>query len=127
MSREDLNAAIDIKKDLARIEARISDINATGGVSSSLQSSWERGGHQDNAVVIYGELAEEAAELRGQLEEAKNKVRRLLDKMKLDGTERRLMLLRYVECWEWKDVAARMAYSRSSVMNKHAEILKRIE
>lgn len=127
MTKQDLTAALDIKKDLDRIETRLSEIKVTGGVRSSLRSYRGSGGYQDNAVVIAGELAEEAAELRGRLEQAQNNVRHLLDKMKLNVMERRLMILRYVECWGWQDVAARMAYSRASVMNKHAEILKRIE
>lgn len=127
MKKSDLTAALNIKKELDRIEARLSDLKATGGVGSSLQSSGGRGGNQDNAVVIAGELADEAAALRGHLESARSNVRRLLDKIKLDGTERKLMMLRYVECWEWTDVVARMAYSKSSVMKKHADILKRME
>lgn len=127
MTKQDLKAALDIKKDIRRLEARLSDLEATGGVRTSLQPAGGRGGPQSNAAIIAGELAEEIAALRRQLEIEQTIVRRALEKVELDKTERKLMMLRYVDCREWKEVVERMAYSKTAVMKKHAAILERMK
>lgn len=126
MTKQDLTAAIEIQKKLTRFENRLFDLEATGGIRTSLQSAGGRSGAHGNAAVIAGELASEVSQLRKQLEIEQTILRRALDKTELDETERKLMLLRYVECRGWKEVAARMAYSIPQTYRLHAAILERM-
>lgn len=127
MTKQELTAALDIKKDLRRLEARLSDLEATGGVRTSLQPAGGRGGPQSTAAIIAGELTDEITALRKQLEKKQNYLEVALDQIEMDKTERKLMTLRYVDCKEWKEVALRMAYSRDMIMKKHAAILERMK
>ena len=127
MTKEQLSTALDIKRKLSRFEDRLSDLRAAGGVRTSLQAAGGRGGGNGNAAELAGELAEEIAGLRKDLEIEQKIIRRELEKLELDGLEKQLMRLRYVDCREWTEVAAKMAYSKITVLKKHADIIKRMK
>lgn len=126
MTKQDLEAALDIKRKLTRFENRLADLEATGGIQTSIHQTGGRGGHKGNAAAIAGELADEITNLRRQLEIEQTIIRRALEKLGLDETEKKLMMLRYVDCRPWQEVAEKMAYSKIAVMKKHAVIMKRI-
>lgn len=125
MTKEDLTAALNIRKDLSRLEDRLSDLEVSGGLGSSFRFTGQ-GGQRDPAAVIAGDLAGEIDALREKLKQQQEKIVLLLDEMELDETEKKLMIYRYVKGWEWKDVAIITAYSLPTVMKKHAAIIKRI-
>lgn len=124
MTKQELNAAIEIKRKLTRFEARLSDLEATGGIRTSL-GHIGGGGPKCSDAELAVELADEITKLKRDLQVEQEIIRRALDKLDLDETERKLMHLRYVNCKEWKEVAARMAYSKIAMMKKHAAILER--
>ena len=125
LNKQDLNTAIAIKRKLTRFETHLSDLKATGCVRTSLQTTGGRGGSHGSAAELVGEMSDEIAELRHQLEVEQTILRRALEKLELDETEKKLMLLRYVDCMEWKNVAARMAYSIQQIYRIHANIIEK--
>lgn len=124
MTKQDLTAAIAIKRKLTRFEARLSDLEATGGIRTSLGhigGCGQKGSAADLAV----ELADEITKLQRDLEVEQEIIRRALEKMELDETERKLMIYRYVDCREWKEVSERIAYSIQQTFRMHAAIIEK--
>lgn len=124
MTRQELDAALNVKRKLTRFETRLSDLEATGGIRTSL-GHIGGGGPKGSAAVLASELADEIAKLRKRLEVEQEIIRRAMEKIDLDETERKLMYLRYVDCREWKEVSERMAYSMQQTFRLHAAIIEK--
>lgn len=126
MTKKDLTAALEIKKNLSRLETRLSDLEATGGVRTSLQPAGGRGGPQSNAVIIAGELAEEIAALRRQLEKQQNYIEVSLNQVEMDKTERKLMMLRYVKGMKWKYISMAIGYAERQTLRIHMKAMGKV-
>lgn len=124
MTKEELGAALDIKKKLTRLENRLADLEATGGVRTSLQSGGGGGGKSGDAAVIAAELSNEIAELRKKLEIEQEIVRRALDKVAFDDMERKIMMLRYVYCKPWGYIKKVLGYADRQTYRIHSEAKK---
>lgn len=126
MTKSELKAALKIKEKLTRLENRLADIEATGGIRTSLQSTGGRGGSHKDTAIVARELAEEIEELRKKFEVEKEIIRRALEKAGLDEDEMKLMITRYVKCLMWKYVRALVGYAQRQPYRIHKDALKKV-
>lgn len=112
MSECELRAALDLMHRIHRLQEGLEDLRRSGGVRSPRASEPIRGG--PGAVPpgqIAAERAEEIAQLEKELEVEREIIRRYIVKQDLDELEQRVMLLRYVDCRPWEQVAQTVSYS----------------
>ena len=124
MTNDELNAALSIDRKIQRLQARLDDLRSTGGVGGKGDNTPVQGSASVFAGQIAAELAQEIAELKGKLVIEKEIIRREINKMELSDVERKLMMLRYVECRPWHWTAASMGYSPRRVYQLHDEAKK---
>lgn len=109
MTKEELEAALKIKKKLDRLEAKLADIEATGGIRTSLQSAGGRGGEVKDAAQDAAELREAIAETKRKLEIEQEIIRRAIEKALMTEEEREFMIEHYVNCKVWRRISTTKA------------------
>lgn len=125
MTKQELEAALVLRRRLTRLENSLADIRATGGVKSSGGSGVRAGGGCDTGQIAV-ELAEEIAELRKKYEIEREIIRRTLEKAPLEWGERKVLLLRYVECKPWQYVCKEIGYAERQTFRIHAGALEKL-
>lgn len=125
VTHDELNAALALNRKLDRLRGRLEDLEATGGVRAAGSAAPVQGGGSVTQAQVAAELSQEIGELARQLEIEQTIIRRALDKIPLDELERKLMVLRYVECWPWRAVAKRIGYEPSRTYDHHKSALKK--
>lgn len=125
MTKQELEAALVLRRRLTRLENSLTDIRATGGVKSSSGNGTRTGDGKDMGQVA-AELAEEIAELRKKYEIEQEIIRRALEKAGLNEDEMKLMIARYVKCLTWKHVQALAGYAQRQPYRIHKDALKRV-
>lgn len=111
MTHDELNAALDLQRKIARLQARLDGLRQTGGVGHPGGNTPVQGG----AGVFVGqqviELAQEITELQEQLRDEQAIIRRCLQKLDLSDIERKIMILRFAECRLIDSVALSVGYT----------------
>lgn len=127
LTEQELNAALDLTRKIERLQGRLDDLRETGGVGSPGASAPVQGGCGTvSAGQIAAELEIEIADLRKRREIEQIVIQRYIDKSDLEDVERKLMLLRYVDCRPWTPLATSLGYSRSHVLLLHRNAIKKI-
>lgn len=119
MTTEELNAALDISRKIKRMQAQLSDLRASGGVGGAGLSAPVMGGVSISPGQIVIEIEGEIAELQQRLAIEQEIIRRALAKIPLSDVEQKVMGLRYVECWGWRDISQRLGYSEAWIYKIH--------
>lgn len=108
MTKQELHAALDIHAKIQRLRARLNDLRQSLGKPPEVRV---QGGVGASTATIAADMSSEVAELERQLEIEQVVIQRHLDKCQLSDTERKLMSLRYVECWDFNSIGVRLGYS----------------
>ncbi len=124
MTSIELEAAIILSKRLYRLKGKLEDLKLTGGIGSAYGNTPVQGGGCVSPVQLAAELEIDIISLERQLEIEQEIIRRYLEKLPYDEVSRKLMLLRYVRCYEFKDIRERLGYSDRRVYQIHAEAKK---
>lgn|GEM_PF-5161444 len=119
MTTDELNAALSLQRKIDRLQARLDDLRATGGIGGKGDNTPIQSSAGVFAGQIAAELAQEIVELKGKLVIEKEIIRRYIEKLNLDGIECKLMILRYVECRPWKAVGMSMGYAERQIFRIH--------
>lgn len=125
MTAKELNAALTLQRKIDRLQARLDDLRQTGGVGGTASNTPVQGGAGVFVGQIIAECSEELAKLQEQLRDEQAIIRRFLQKVEFSDVERKLMMLRYVECRPWRLVEMSLGYSHSRTMYIHSDILKK--
>lgn len=125
MTKEELKAALVICRRLTRLQSRLNDIEATGGIRTSMQSSGGKGGKRSDASMLAAELTGQITELRKKLEIEQAIIRRALEKVEFDELERRLMVMRYVDCRPWRYIQIVLGYADRQPYRIHSEAVSK--
>lgn len=125
MTKQELEAALVLRRRLTRLENSLADIRATGGVKSSGRNGTRAGGGCDPGQIA-AELAEEIETLREEYKDEQKYIRRRLEEYPLEGDERKVMLLRYVECRAWRYVCKAIGYAERQTFRVHAGALEKL-
>lgn len=99
------------------------------GLKSMELSDMPRGGKSPDMADIVAEVADlqmlcaqYVSELVAKKQEAMNSI------MRIEGSElRTVLLLRYLQCMEWDDIAERMQYSARTIFSLHGAALTEFE
>lgn len=126
LTHDELNAALALHRKLDRLRGRLEDLEATGGVRAAGSAAPVQGGGSVTQAQVAAELSQEIGELARQLEIEQTIIRRALEKIPLDELERKLMVLRYVECWPWRVVGTLTGYAESHLYRLHQAAQKMI-
>ncbi len=127
MTKKELEAARDIKKELNGLEEWLDYLRTTGGVNSSISSATvAKSGKTMEAIQTAAETEEKIKELRHQLEIEQEIIWRWLKKASLSKRERELMRLFYVECRTMSSVAVGVGYSVTNAKKIKAKILEKL-
>ncbi|MEA5010438.1 MAG: hypothetical protein VB100_01790 [Angelakisella sp.] len=126
MTTEELNAALNIAKKIKRLQAQLDDIHITGIPGSTGGNSPVQGGSKLSAAVVAAELTSEIESLQDKLRLEQAIIARYIGKKDLEVVERRLLMLRYVKCLEWGNVARCLGYSLSHTFRLHQQLEKMI-
>lgn len=126
MTSEELNAALVISKKIYRLQCKLDDLRATGGVGATGNSTPVQGGQGADPGQLALELSQEIASLKNQLIVEQTVIRRYIEKLPLSEEEQKLMRLRYVDCRQWKTIEVSLGYSRSRVFQLHSAIVEKI-
>lgn len=121
MTRDELNAALILQRKIDRLQTRLDDLRQTGGVGGMGTNTPVQGGSGVFVGQIAAEIAQEIAELQNKLVIEKEIIRRYIDKLELEDVERKLMILRYVECRPWKLVECGIGYSKRHTLLIHSK------
>ena len=108
MTIEELNAALVIKKKINRLKGDLEDKRTSCGKIPEIRVQGKSG---TSAAQLAAELSEEITVLEKKLEIEQEIIRRQLEKVDLDETERKLMVLRYVRCYQWEDIKTVLCYT----------------
>ena len=125
MTKQELEAALVLRRRLTRLENSLADIQATGGIKSSARNGTRTGDRKDMGQVA-AELDEEIAELRKEYEIEQEIIRREIKKAPLVKDERRVLLLRYVKCLKWAEIYQLLGYSKSRTLYYHAKAMEKV-
>lgn len=125
MTTEELNAALTLSHKIERLQASLDAIRATGGISGTSTNTPVQGGTGVFTGQVAVEIEQEIAELRELLRIEQEIIRREIAKMELSNVERKLMLLRYVECRPWESIKDSIGYSRSQTFKLHTDVIEK--
>ena len=125
MTKKELEAALVLRRRLTRLENSLADIRATGGIKSSSGNS-TRAGAGIGPGQIAAELEDEIAELRKKYEIEREIIRRSLEKVEFEELERKLMVMRYVDCMPWKNIQIIISYQKTQAYDLHRRALSKI-
>lgn len=123
MTNQELHAALDLSNKIQRLTDRLNDIRQSLGKAPEVRV---QGGQGVSTAQIAADLSEEVSELEEQFKIEQVVIQRYIDKCSLDDTERKLMTLRYVKCYPWKDIETALCYSRSHTYQMHINALENI-
>ena len=126
MTLEELNAALAIAKKIKRLQAQLDDIHITGNHGNTGGNSPVQGGSKLSSAVVAAELTSEIESLQDKLRLEQAIIARYIGKLDLEVVERRLLMLRYVKCLEWGDVAKCLGYSLSRTYDFHLQALEKV-
>lgn len=125
LTYKELKAALDLQERIDRLAEQMEKNEAVGGLKAARGSAPVQGGNSVSSTQTAAEIPEEIRELEGRLRIEQAIIHRCLEKMPFTELERKLMILRYVECKPWKDVADRIGYGPSRTYDYHKSALKK--
>lgn len=126
MTNSELNAALSLSRKISRLQGRLDDLRQTGGVGGKGDNTPVMGGSGGVCVgQIAAELEQEIIELLKEFRIEQVVLQRALDNIDFESTERKLMRLRYVACWDWKSVEKAIGYSHSRTMHYHSSAIEK--
>jgi len=125
LTKEELNAALSLTRKIDRLQARLDDLRQTGGLKSPSSNTPVQGGTGTMGVgELVAELSQEIEELKKQREIERVVIGRYLQKLPLEDVEHKLMTLRYVDCYPFKAVGARIGYADRQMYRIHDKAKK---
>lgn len=122
MTKEELQAALDIYDKIQRLRESLSNIEHSLGKSPEVRV---QGGVGVSAGQQAAEKAEEITELEKQLEIERVVIQRFIDKCSFSDVERKIMILRYVTCLPFKLIQKRIGYERTRTFDYHKNALEK--
>ena len=128
LTEQELNAALNLSRQIERLQNKLDDLMETGGVGSpNISPTPVQGGPgMVSPGQIAAELAEEIQNLTHQWEIEREIIKRSIEKIPLDDIERKVALLRYVECRPWKIIESSVGYSKPHIMRIHSGALTKM-
>lgn len=128
MTKEELNAALDLQRKIDRLEAQLKDLQETGGMGAVQNSNTPVMG--GGGSVCPGQLAieneQEIKELKSQQMIERAIIQRFIDKQELDEISYKLLNYRYVDCMKWDDVAIWLGYHKHHLYKLHTGAIKNL-
>jgi len=125
VTNEELNAALVISKKIYRLQCKLDDLRATGGVGATGNSTPVQGGQGADPGQLAAELSQEIACLQRQLAVEQTIIGRYIEKLPLSELENKVMILRYVKCRDWKNIAFSIGYSQSRMFDFHVSAMSK--
>ena len=124
MTEKELNAALEISKELIRKKAMLDDLR-TGGLRSLGSNTPVQGGVSPGTTgELASELDEDVRALSRALADEQAIIKRYLEKLSIKESDRKLLTYRYVDCKPWKQVAVLLGYSERRVYQLHDDAIK---
>ncbi len=124
-------------KDIRKMDLEIKTLNdqivqlrhAAEGLKSMELSDMPRGAQGKNMADYVAELANMQLKCAQYVSELVDKKQNAIDYiMSIDGSElRNVLLLRYIQCKDWDDIANKLQYNPRTIFRLHGEALKEFE
>lgn len=126
MTTEELNMAIETKKEIIRLQSSVDRLRRTSGISSSLGVEMVKGGIKQNVAQRILENESEIKELSERLIVEQSIIKFGIKKLSLPKLEEKILIMRYSDVEPWELISDAIGYSKSHTFMCHAAILKKI-
>ena len=127
ITREDLNRARDLLKEITRKSERLAVMHSrvTGKAITYHEKVQESAANSQELLLVC------MADLEKEIEEDKGELRRLQERIAewantLPLLEKQVIMMRYIACLEWIEIADNMAYSLRQVFRFHGDAVNRL-
>lgn len=130
MTREELEEVRELKREMRREEGRLTTLRLSMETLTQLMDGMPHARSQSSKVerltLQIIETERLIGELRARLLEAATKILDAIKNAPLTQNEQQLLILRYVQCLNFKDIWERLEYSDAHVYRLHAEALEKM-
>lgn len=119
MTQAELKEPFSLNEKIERLQSSLDEIHETGGVGARkfeiVVREKERKSIEEQAI----ELSSEIDELKSKLKDQQIKIQKTIDRLELSEIEKKVLMMRYVDCKKWKYISMRIGYSEGRTMVFH--------
>lgn len=126
MTKSELSAALSLARKIQRLQAALADLRAGGLRATGTTAPVQGGPGVMHPGQLASELEQEIVTLIREWEVEREIIRRGILRVGLTELEERVMLLRYVECRAWREVAVATGYTYERLKQINRECLAKI-
>lgn len=126
MTYEQLCAALALTRRIDRLKERRGEWRDPDGSARSMLRTRVQGGRAVSAAQAAAEITDEIEAMETRREALREDIRRYVDGQPLDELERRVVLLRHVECRPWALAAYRLGYTCRHVLRIYGRALQKM-
>ena len=128
ITRNDLDRTRDLLVEIARKSERLAVMHSR--VTGKAISYHEK--VQESATNSQEVLLACMADMENEIEEDKRELQRLQERIRewaktLPLPEKQVIMMRYIACFEWTEIADNMAYSLRQIFRFHGDAVRRLD